>query len=150
DYPATRRDFLLRLMESFHLSYPLSDDGREQLVPTLLPLEPPPDADEPAGDDRIRLRYEFQVVPAPLLPWLIARMFSLVPNRRHWRRGAILVYADSRARVWTTQDERYVFVTAAGAPEDREQLVTMIRGTLHDLFTSYRGLVITEQQWYEE
>ncbi len=149
DYPADKRDFLLRLMDLFHLSYPLDDEGREQLVPTLLPLNPPSGTDEPDDTNRVRLRYEFQVVPAPLIPWFIARTFSLIPQRMHWRRGAILVYGNARARVWTTQDERYVFVTVAGEPSDRDELVTMIRGTMRDLFAGYRGLQVTEQHEYE-
>jgi internalin A len=149
DYPADKRDFLLRLMDLFHLSYPLDDAGQKQIVPTLLPLNPPPGTDEPEDADRVRLRYEFQVVPAPLIPWFIARTFSLIPQRMHWRRGAILVYGNARARVWTTQDERYVFVTVAGEPGDRDELVTMIRGTMHDLFAGYRGLQVTEQHEYE-
>ena len=150
DYPPEKRDFLLRLMDSFHLSYPLGDETGKQLVPTLLPLNPPAGSDEPVvTSDRVRLRYEFQVVPAPLLPWFIARTFSLIPNRLHWRRGAILVYGEARARVWTTQDERYVYVTVAGLPEDRDELLTMIRGTLHDLFLGYRGLQVTEQHEHE-
>jgi hypothetical protein len=149
DYPTDKRAFLLRLMDLFHLSYPLDDEGREQLVPTLLPPNPPPGTDEPDDPRRVRLRYEFQVVPAPLLPSFIARTFSLIPNRLHWRRGAVLVYGEARARVWMTQDERYVFATVAGLPEDREELLTMIRGTLRDLFLGYRGLQVTEQHELE-
>lgn len=146
DYPAEKRDFLLRLMDSFHLSYRLDGDGKMHLVPSLLPLDQPTGADEPeATTNRVRLRYEFQVVPAPLLPGFIARTYSLIPNRLHWRRGAILVFGGARARVWTTQDERYVFVTAIGPADDRDDLVTMIRGALSELFVGYRGLQVTEQ-----
>ena len=149
DYPVEKRAFLLRLMYLFHLSYPLDTEDKEHLVPTLLPLEPPPGSEEPEAPARVRLRYEFQVVPAPLLPWFIARTFSLIPNRLHWRRGAFLRYGDAQARVWTTQDERYVFVTVAGVEEDRDQLMVMIRGTMKALFQGYRGLHATEQQEHE-
>jgi internalin A len=146
DYPAEKRAFLLRLMGVFHLSYPLDDEGKRQLVPALLPLNPPHEALEPAAaPDRVRLRYEFQVVPAPLLPWFIARTFSLIPHRLHWRRGTMLVYGNASARVWTTQDERYVFVTVGGIREDCKDLLTMIRGTFDELFGDYRGLQVTEQ-----
>src|SRR5207237_799341 len=102
DYPADKRDFLLRLMDLFHLSYPLDDEGREQLVPTLLPLNPPSGTEEPDDAERVRLRYEFQVVPAPLVPWFIARTFALIPNRLHWRRGAMLAFAEARGKVGAT------------------------------------------------
>src|SRR5262249_30645759 len=129
----------------FHLCYPLDEEGGKELVPTLLPLNPPAGTDEPEDANRVRLRYEFQVVPSPLLPWFIARTFALIPDRLHWRRGAILVYGEARAKVWTTQDERYVFVTVAGPKEDRDELLTMIRGMLRELFQGYRGLRVTEQ-----
>jgi internalin A len=167
DYPPEKREFLLRLMDLFHLSYPLDDEGRQQLVPTLLSLVPPPGSEEfivhrsaikastsqseqrPSQNAFTKLRYEFQVVPAPLLPWFIARTFSLIPDRLHWRRGAILVYGEARARVWNTQDERYVFATVTGPLVDRDELVTMIRGTLRELFAGYRGLQVTEQHWFD-
>jgi hypothetical protein len=136
-------------MDLFHLSYPLDDEGREQLVPTLLPLNPPPGTQEPEDPGRRRLRYEFQVVPAPLLPWFIARTFALIPNRRHWRRGAMLAFADARAKVWATQDDRYVFVTVAGSEHAQKRLLAMIRGTLHKIFSEYKALSPVEQWDYK-
>ena len=150
DYPAEKREFLLRLMDLFHLSYPLDGEEKQHLVPSLLPLHPPSGADEPeATAERVRLRYEFQVVPFPLLPGFIARTFSLIPDRLHWRRGAVVVFGQSRGLVWTTQDERYVFVTVVGPADDRDELLTMIRGTLKELFQGYRGLAVTEQWEYQ-
>jgi internalin A len=149
DYPLEKRGFLLRLMDAFHLSYPLMDEADTYLVPTLLPVNPPEGTDEPSGENLARLRYEFQVVPSPLMPWFIAKTFSLIPGERHWRRGAMLVYGEASGKVWTTQDERYVFVTVAGLEEDRNQLLSMVRGTLLDLFRSYRGLNVVEQHEYE-
>jgi internalin A len=145
DYPPEKRNFLLRLMDLFHLSYPLDDEGREQLVPTLLPLNPPPGTDEPEDAERVRLRYEFQVVPAPLLPWFIARMFALIPNRLHWRRGAMLRFDDARAKVWATQDDRYVFATVSGTDHARKRLLAMIRGTLYKIFREYKAIIPVEQ-----
>jgi len=146
DYPSEKREFLLRLMDLFHLSYPLDDDGREQLVPTLLPPQPPDKlADEPQEQGSVQLRYELQVVPAPLLPWFIARTFSMIPDRLHWRRGTILVFGDARARVWTTPEEHYVFVTVGGPSGDRDRLLAIIRGILQDLFSDYRGIKPVEQ-----
>jgi internalin A len=149
DYPLEKRGFLLRLMDAFHLSYPLMDEADSYLVPTLLPVNPPNETDEPVGENRVRLRYEFQVVPSPLIPWFIAKTFSLIAREQHWRRGAMLVYGGASGKVWTTQDERYVFVTVAGPAEDGKQLLSMVRGTLLELFRSYRGLRVVEQHEYD-
>ena len=145
DYPSGMWPFLLRLMALFQLAFPIDDEGQKLLVPTLLPLEPPPDCDEPLDDDRTRLRYEFAVVPGPLLPKLLVRTFSLIEHERRWRRGAILRFGEARARVWTTQDERWVRITAVGGSADRNELLTMVRATLQELFTEYKDLHTVEQ-----
>jgi internalin A len=95
DYPQEKWLFVLRLMSLFQLSFPLDEDGQRQLVPALLPVEAPSAATEPDGSGRLRLRYEFPVVPAPLVPRLLVRTFGLIKNALHWRRGALLCYGKS-------------------------------------------------------
>ena len=145
DYPPAKRAFLLRLMELFHLSYPLDAQGKVQLVPTLLPPTPPKGTDEPRGPGLRRLRYEFDVVPAPLLPWFIAKNYSLIPDRRHWRRGTMLRFGRANGKVWMTQDERYVFATVDGPEKERDRLLAIIRGTLYRIFREYKALKPKEQ-----
>jgi internalin A len=145
DYPPEKWPFLVQLMKLFQLAFPIDDRGDRLLVTTLLPLEPPQDCDEPNESDRTRLRYEFAVVPGPLLPKLLVRTFSLIEGRRRWRRGAMLRFAKARARVWTTQDERWVHITAVGNAEDRDELLTMLRVTLQELIAEYRNLQAVEQ-----
>jgi internalin A len=149
DYPAEKFAFLLQLMKLFQLAFPLDDTGDNLLVPALLPIEPPPDCDEQNDADRTRLRYEFAVVPGPLFPKLLVRTFSLIEGERRWRRGAILRFRKARARVWTTQDERWVRITAVGTESDRTELVTMIRVTLRKLIAEYQNLQAVEQWEYE-
>lgn len=149
DYPKDMWPFLLQLMNLFQLAFPVDDTGHTLLVPTLLPLEPPPDCEEPDDKDRTRLRYEFAVVPGPLLPKFLVRTFSLIDGERRWRRGAILRYGKARARVWATQDERWIRATAVGDKEDRNELLTMIRVTLRELFSEYKDLHAIEQ-WEDE
>lgn len=145
DYPEEMWPFLLQLMKLFQLAFPVDDTGQTLLVPTLLPVEPPSNCDEPDDEDRTRIRYEFAVVPGPLLPKLLVRTFSLIDDKRRWRRGAILRFGEAAARVWTTQDERWVRITAVGGAEDRHELLTMIRVTLRELFTDYKNLHAVEQ-----
>ena len=149
DYPAEKWEFLLRLMNLFQLSFPLNEDGTRQLCPALLQPEPPPGTDEPQGDDVTRLRYEFAVVPAPLRPRFMVRTFSLIQPGRLWQRGAMLRYPNARARVWTTVEEKYLFVTVAGPEGDRGALLSIIRSTLMELFGEYRELHVTEQRWFD-
>lgn len=145
DYPEEKWEFLLRLMNLFQMSFPLTQDGQCQLCPMLLQAEPPSGTDEPAGKNVIRLRYEFDVLPAPLLPRFIVRTFMLVEREKLWQRGAMLRYPHSRARVWTTAEEKYLFVTVAGPSRELIRFISIIRGTLNRLFSEYRDLQVTEQ-----
>ena len=148
DYPQEKWPFVLRLMSLFQLSFPLDEDGQRQLVPALLPVEEPSAATEPDGAGRVRLRYEFNVVPAPLVPRLLVRTFGLIKNALHWRRGALLRYGPATAKVWATQDERWVYATISGSQEARDDLTMMLRETLRALFAEYKNLSVVEQmEW---
>jgi internalin A len=148
DYPQEKWPFVLRLMSLFQLSFPLDEDGQKQLVPALLPVEEPSAATEPDGAGRVRLRYEFNVVPAPLVPRLLVRTFGLIKNALHWRRGAMLSYGPATAKVWATQDERWVYATISGSQEARDDLTMMLRETLRALFAEYKNLSVVEQmEW---
>lgn len=153
DYPEDKWLFILRLMGLFQLSFPLDEKGYRQLVPALLPLEEPPNVYEPRGAGCVRIRYEFSVVPAPLVPKLLVRTFGLIHHSLHWRRGAMLSYGPATAKVWSTQDERWIYLSVGSAEGDeaRDDLVTIVRGTLRSLFAEYKRLSVVEQyEWKGE
>jgi internalin A len=148
DYPQEKWPFVLRLMSLFQLSFPIDEGGQRQLVPALLSVEEPSAATEPEGEGRVRLRYEFNVVPAPLIPRLLVRTFGLIKNALHWRRGAVLCYGPAIAKVWATQDERWVYATISGSHEPRDDLIMILRETLRALFAEYKNLNVVEQmEW---
>ncbi|HUT32757.1 MAG TPA: COR domain-containing protein [Planctomycetota bacterium] len=149
DYPRDKWPFLLRLMNLFQLSFPVDEAGERYLVPTLLCPDEPVDTAEPAGADAVRLRYEFDVVPGPLIGRLLVRLFPLIEGRKAWQRGARLRYAAAWARVWADLSETYLYATAAGPEHDRAELLGMIRETLKELFADYERLRVVEQWWHE-
>jgi len=80
-------------------------------------------ATEPDGVGRVRLRYEFNVIPAPLArlfrvylfgPLASSRTSSIAPLAS----GALLHYGPASAKVWATQGERWVYATIS-AGRDR-------------------------------
>lgn len=148
DYPEEKWPFLLLLMSLFQLSFPIDEGGQRQLVPALLPVEEPSAATEPDGAGRVRLRYEFNVLPVPLIPRLLVRTFGLIKNGLHWRRGALLGYGPATAKVWASPDQRWVYATISGPPEARDDLTMMLRETLRILFAEYKSLSVVEQmEW---
>ena len=145
EYPREKWGFLLRLMNLFQLSYPLDEEGKSYLVPTLLPADEPPDSGEPAGADVVKLRYEFNVVPGPLVGRLLVRLFAVIDGRKAWQRGARLRYAGAQGRVWADLGETYVYVTVAGRGRAQEELLEMIREALKEMFREYERLRVVEQ-----
>ena len=156
DYPAERHPFLLRLMAAFQLSFPVDEEGKEQLVPALLSVEEPPDPPWSVESATVELRWEFPVIPAPLLPRLLVRTFGLVIRAQRWRRGAYYAYGPARAKLWEDK-ERYLYLSAGpagregGDPEATDDLVRMIRATLRGVVAEYRSLAAQEQvRWKED
>jgi hypothetical protein len=149
DYPMKAWQFLLRLMNRFELCFPLNEEGNRQLCPLLLHVGPPSGTDEPQGNDVVRLRYESPILPAPLVPRFIVRVFALIHQNKLWQRGVVLRYSDALARVWTTAEEKYLFATASGPAHDRADLLDIIRGVLAGIFRQYRGLQVTEQLFFD-
>ncbi|HEV7473180.1 MAG TPA: COR domain-containing protein [Pyrinomonadaceae bacterium] len=148
EYPREKWPFLLRLMNLFQLSFPLDDAGQRYLVPTLLPADEPADSGEPGGPDVVKLRYEFDVVPGPLIGRLLVRLFALIDGRKAWQRGARLRYGHAQARVWADLGETYVYATVAGDGRDAAELLEMIRETLKEMFREYERLRVVEQWWH--
>ncbi len=146
DYPEEKHPFLLRLMAAFQLSFPLDEAGKEHLVPALLPVEEPPEIPAKLLEKLdVELRWEFPVVPGPLLPRLLVRTLGLVKDGWRWRRGAVYGYGPAVAKVWE-EKERYIYLSAA--PEGEEaaaDLVRIIRGTLREIFSEYKNLTVQEQ-----
>ncbi len=136
-------------MALFQLTFPLDEEGLKHLTPTLLPADEPPDCQEPDEANAARLRYEFDVVPGPLMGRLLVRLFPLIEGRKAWQRGACLRYATARARVWVDLEEKYVFATVSGGNPDHAELLQMIREALKKLFAEYDRLRVVEQ-WRHE
>jgi hypothetical protein len=107
-------------------------DSAQQPAAPITPA--PAAAPVAAAPTALQLRYEFGVVPGPL-----------IEEERRWRRGAISRFGTATARVWSTQDERWVRIKAVGGQEDRNELLTMIRLTLRKLFAEYKDLQAVEQ-----
>jgi hypothetical protein len=149
EYPRDKWPFLLRLMNLFQLSFPLDEDGRSYLVPTLLPADEPVDSGEPDGPDKVKLRYEFDVVPGPLMGRLLVRLFALIDGRKAWQRGARLRYGKAKARIWVDLGEIYVYATVTGGGHDGDELLEMVREALKEMFREYERLRVVEQWWHD-
>jgi hypothetical protein len=61
------------------------------------------------------------------------------------------VHCSATAKVWATQDERWVYATIAGSQEARDDLTMILRESFRALFAEYKNLGVVEQmEWNGE
>lgn len=94
DLDAGMRDYMLRLMEQFDLSYRTLEDQEISLVVEHLPLDEADyhgrwqAAEEQPGATTIRLKYQLAIIPPGIPTWFIARTHRFTTHT-HWRSGAL-------------------------------------------------------------
>ncbi len=147
DYPETKWEFLLRLMEIFELSFPVDDACKRVLVPNLLPVSEPPGCEEPAGKDVARMSFRFKVVPAPMMPRLLVKLFAMTSPKHRWQRGTMMQYGEARAKLWELQDEPRICVTVQGSLKLRQMVMRMVRERMEDELAGYKELWAEEEWW---
>lgn len=149
DYPQEKWSFLMQLMLSFQLSFKISDHSDAQLIPGLLPLTPPPGCEDFTDENTLRLRWEFNALPASLMPRVMVRLFSLLETDKYWRRGGILGFDQAKGRLWTEQNDKLIYLAVKGNEKSKQELLTMIRSTMESLLKEYRALSATEQIFFK-
>lgn len=132
------RDYLLRLMEQFDLSYRTEDNQDISIVVERLPHDAPGDMTTKfarlLGNREVRMRFQIDgTLPAGIPTWFIARSHRFT-TRTQFRRGAL--FADG-------PEQKHLAVVRA-SPEARS-LELSVRGPApHAFFTLLRdGLEVT-------
>jgi len=142
------REYFLRLMERFDLSYRTLENREISLVVERLPLDPPDykwkwnAIKEEERCKEVSMKFKLSNVPAGIPTWFIARSHRFTTHT-HWRNGA--VFADSReerhlALIETYPYERYLRLTVRGpAPHN---FFVLLRAGLELTLARFPGLEI--------
>lgn len=138
--------YLIGLMRRFELCFPLGEAGQEEtrwLVPELLPKFQPELGQEWQGTDALRLRYQYKVLPAGLLPRFITRTYPLSAGQLRWRAGVVLEMDGARAlvRAGGSQVNAAIFGDAGG----RQRLAKLIRNHFAHIHADLKGIEPEEQ-----
>lgn len=142
------RDYLLRLMEQFDLSYQTEDDRDVSIVVERLSHDAPAAMatrfDARLGQRELRMRFRIDgTLPAGIPTWFIARSHRFT-TRTHFRRGAL--FADGLAEthlavVQASPEARSVELAVRGpAPH---AFFTLLRDGLELTLDRFRGLPVT-------
>jgi internalin A len=145
-YPATKHDFLLRLMERFQLCFRLPENQERYLVPELLD-ENQPDIKELLDTVGLGFRYQYEVLPEGVLPRFIVQTHALSeahPQWR-WRTGVVLERDGCRAIVRADARERRVDIHIIGSESMRRALLAIIREKFDEQHRNLKGLTVDER-----
>jgi hypothetical protein len=114
-YPPELHSFLLRLMETFDVSYRVrEEEGKRSLIGQMVPYEPPK-LKKMADGRQLRVMYDMRTSPPGLMPWLIVRTHRFAANRLHWRRGTSLLHRERTALLTLdAQDRRLELIVSLG------------------------------------
>jgi len=138
DIDLNLRDYLLRLMEQFDLSYRTEDNRDVSIVVERLSHDTPPELhvrfDKRLGSREVAMRFQIDgTLPAGIPTWFIARSHRFT-TRTHFRRGAL--FADG-------PNQEHLAVVQA-FPEGRSLYLTVRGPAPHSFFTLLRdGLELT-------
>ncbi|MCB1154781.1 hypothetical protein KDL45_14090, partial [bacterium] len=150
EHDAHLRDFLLRLMETYDLSYRTTDRDEVCLVVELLPHDPKEDYDkewnaihEKPNCKEISVRYQLNTMQPGIPTWAIARAHDHSMGN-HWRSGAVLADnpKDPRnlAMLRSNAHDRYVDITVRG--EFPFEFMGRMKYILESTLKRYPGLSI--------
>ena len=146
-YPASRHDFLLRLMERCQLCFRLPGQEERYLVPELLG-ENQPDLKALLEAPGLGFRYQYEVLQEGLLPHFIVQTHSHSEANPHlrWRTGVVLARDGCRAVVRADAQERRVDIHITGPSERvRRDLLAIIRTSFEEQYRDLKGLAVDER-----
>jgi small GTP-binding protein len=132
DYKADEKTILLQLMQKgkFEVAYKL-EGKNEYIAPILLPeIAPEYDFDE---TDSLQIHFEYAFKPKGIISRLIVRFHENIALRADgeqivWKKGVLLGYKNSLARIIESERSRKITITVSGAsPVENRELITIIR-----------------------
>jgi internalin A len=143
------REYLLRIMERFEISYAIYDKDTEVidewLIPQALPdLQPKLVMQIVTEVDSTRLRYTYAALPEGLVARAVVRLHDFVEKiegqLQQWASGAILIRDGARALIRAQSQERLVDIIVVGPFEQRRQLAGLCQTEMRDIHDGFRGL----------
>jgi len=146
DYPKPMRQYLCELMRRFELAFIYPEDGERYLVPQLLSIQTPVEADQFDRGTALEFEYKYPVImPEGLIPRFIVRTHSWSEGLPRWRSGVMLEMGDSRALVRGYPSERRIRISVTGSENDRQGLLDAIRYDFEHVHGDVKGLEVDEQ-----
>lgn len=146
-YPERKQHLIIEIMEKFELCFAF-DDGRQRLIPELLPRQQP---EKLKWNDRDNLRFEYHydVLPSSVISRFITRLHDQIWQKTYWHTGVILERDNNRALVKADLEDKKLRIWVSGNDRGKRGLLAIIRRELDSIHKSISKIQATEQVPYE-
>jgi small GTP-binding protein len=148
-FPRTRYPFLLELMQSNGLCYPLENEKETYLLPDLFSDAQPEKVWE--HKDVMRFRYNYDTYPpdAFITRFIVAHHADIVGEKR-WRNGVVISNGTCSALVRRAFAREHIEVEVHGPEHQRREYLAVIRETFRHLHKTYENLKIKREVPYKD
>lgn len=129
DYPETRYNHLLELMEKFELCFPLPNNAG-YIFPELLRTGRPDYTWD--SNDNLRFEYRYSFMPGGILTRFIVNVHTLINGSIYWKNGVIIKFEESEALIVSEELDRKIKIAIKG--NKKKELLGIIRweiGNIH-------------------
>jgi small GTP-binding protein len=147
-FPRTRYPFLLELMQSNGLCYPVENEKKTYLLPDLFSDAQPEKVWE--YEDVMRFRYNYDTYPpdAFMTRFIVAKHADIVGEKR-WRSGVVISNGTCSALVRRAFAREHIEVEVHGPDNERRDYLAVIRETFRKLHETYENLEIKREVPYK-
>ena len=135
-FPRTRYPFLLELMQSNGLCYPLEGKKEIFLIPDLFSNAQPENVWD--GDGAMCFRYNYDTFPpdAFMTRFIVAHNADIVGEKR-WRSGVVISNGTCSALVRRAFAREHIEIEVQGPDNERREYLAVIRDTFRKLHETY-------------
>lgn len=142
-FPEDKFLFIVAMMKEFELIYKF-DEGK-YIIPALLPDEQNTKAFAESQPVLKFLIEYLDFLPASILPRLIVKLHKYIYNNQVWKTGMVVeerLILHCTANIVLDKAQKKILIEVAG--ERRRDFLTVIRETIKEINSSYKGVEIVE------
>jgi len=145
-YPEHRQHLIIQIMEKFELCFEF-DNGRQRLIPELLPRQQPEKLEWDYEDD-LRFEYHYDVLPSSVISRFITRLHDQIWQKVYWHTGVILEHEQNRALVKADLEDKKLRIWISGNDKGKRSLLAIVRKELDYIHKSISKIEAVEQVPY--
>lgn len=141
DYPEDKHNYIVELMKKFELCHELPGDS--VLLPDLLDIQEPEFVF--SKSDILRFRYQYEYLPASIMPRMIVQMHADIDGKLRWRTGVVLKWKDNRTRAVIRSDRHNKRITIEVEGSARRDYFAVIRHRFDNIHSAFQKFTVKEQ-----